>query len=237
MTALALGLITLMTSTLTGIFGLGGGLLLLGILPAFLPIHAVIPVHGVTQLASNGSRAWFGRKEIRWAILLPYCVGGAVGTACFALVLQVISLDYLPLFIGSYILLSQWSNVFNRAVSRFESFALLGFVQVGLSVLAGTIGPVHMVLLNKRYADKDEVVSTAAALMTIKHTLKVFAFVLIGVKVWQFGDVMVVMIAAAVAGSYLGTRLRGKVKGAHFAQILKIVLSLLAIRMIVGMLF
>lgn len=234
MTALALGLITLITSTLTGIFGLGGGLLLLGFMPLFLPAAAVIPVHGVTQLASNSSRAWFGRDAIAWAIMLPYCIGGAIGAACFALVLNVISLDYLPLFIGGYILLSQWSNIFNRIVAKFESFALLGFVQVGLSVLAGTIGPVHMVLLNKRYNDKNVVVATAAALMTIKHGFKVIAFLAVGVKLWEYTNVMLALIIAAIVGSFIGTKLRGKIDDQRFAIGLKIILTLLAIKMIVS---
>ncbi len=232
LTALILGLITLCTSTLTGIFGMGGGLLLLGFLPAFLPIAAVIPVHGVTQLVSNASRAYFSWSSIRWSVIPPFLAGGLIGTVCFAIVLQAISLRYLPLFIGGYILLSQWSDVFNRIVARFESFALLGFFQVGLALLTGTIGPVHMVMLNKRYSDRHEIVATAAAMMSIKHGLKIVAFLLIGVKLWQFGDVMLAMIIAAIIGSYLGTKLRAKTSNRHFKAVLKVILSLLAIKMI-----
>lgn len=75
-------------------------------------------------------------------------------------------------------------------VAQFENFALLGFIQVGLSLLSGTIDPVHMVLLNKRYTDRHEIVATGAAMMTIKHGLKVIAFILIGIQFWQFSDVM-----------------------------------------------
>lgn len=232
MTAITLGFITLLTSTLTGVIGMGGGLLLLGIMPIFLPAAAIIPVHGVTQLASNSSRAWFGRSHINWDVMSPFILGGVFGTACFALVLRVISLDYLPIFIACYILLSQWSNVFNKLVSRIESFTLLGFFQVGLSLLSGTIGPVHMVLLNKRYGDKDEVVATAAALMTVKHGLKVIAFAIVGVKLWQYGDVMLAMIAAAIVGSYIGTKLRGRLDKKRFAMAMKIILSILAVNML-----
>ncbi len=232
--ALTLGLITLCTSTLTGVFGMGGGLLLLGIMPLFLPIAAVIPVHGVTQLASNASRAYFSWSAIRWQTMPMYMFGGLLGTLCFALILQAISLDYLPLFIGGYILLSQWSNVFNRIVARFESFALLGFFQVGLSLLSGTIGPVHMVLLKKRYTNPHEIVATAAAMMSIKHGLKIIAFMLIGVQFWQFIDVIIIMIVAAIIGSYIGTRLRGKLDKRYFDPILKALLSLLAIRMMLS---
>ncbi len=234
LTAILLGLITVTTSTLTGIFGMGGGLLLLGILPDFLPATAIIPVHGVTQLVSNASRAYFSFSAIQWKIVPSFLLGGMIGTVCFALILKAISLDYLPLFIGGYILLSQWSNIFNRIVSHFESFLLLGFFQVGLSLLTGTIGPVHMVLLDKRYDDRHEIIATAAAMMTIKHGLKVIAFILIGIKLWNYLDIMAVMTIAAIIGSYLGTKLRRKVNNTYFKWMLKIILSLLALKIIIA---
>lgn len=232
MTAIILGFITVITSTLTGIFGLGGGVLLLGIMPIFLPVAAVIPVHGATQLAANASRAYFSWQAIRWEIFPAFLLGGIAGTVFFTLILQAISLKYLPLFIGGYILLSQWSDVFNRVVERFESFSLLGFFQVGLSLLSGTIGPVHMVLLKKRYNDHHDIVATAAMMMAVKHGLKVLAFIIIGVQFFQFIDVMVAMIVCAIIGSFIGTKLRGKLKKSTFEPVLKMLLSILAIRMI-----
>lgn len=59
MTALILGIITIFTSSLTAVLGIGGGLLLVGIMPSFLPIQNVVPIHAFTQLASNVSRALF----------------------------------------------------------------------------------------------------------------------------------------------------------------------------------
>lgn len=232
--ALTLGLITLCTSTLTGIFGLGGGLLLIGIIPLFLPVTAVIPVHGVTQLASNSSRAWFGRGNIAWEVLRPYCLGGVAGAAVFAVLLHFISMDYLPLFIGGYILLSQWSALFNRLIHRCESFQLLGFIQVGLGVLVGAPGPIHIVLLRKHYEDKHTIVTTAAALLTVMHMLKIIAFIVLGIRLWQYGNVMLAMIIGAIIGSFIGTKLRGTVDGQHFTIVLKVMLSLLAIKMVVS---
>ena len=62
---LILGLLTFFTSTVAGIVGIGGGMILVAILPSFLPLNALIPVHGLTQMSSNLSRAVFGYKDIR----------------------------------------------------------------------------------------------------------------------------------------------------------------------------
>lgn len=59
-----LAFITFFTSMVAGLFGFGGGLLLIAILPAFMPASAVIPAHGVTQLSSNFSRMLFSIKDV-----------------------------------------------------------------------------------------------------------------------------------------------------------------------------
>lgn len=237
MTVLLLGLITLLTSTLTGVFGVGGGMLLVGIMPFFLPAAAVIPVHGVTQLASNFSRAAFSYRYIEWSAVMPFLLGSVVGVVCFAALLHVISLTYIPLFIGSYILLLQWSEAFNQFIKRFESFMLVGFFQSGFGVIAGAPGPIAIALLSKRLDDKHAIIASSAALMSITHGLKIIAFIILGVKLWEYGDVMFAMIAGAVVGSFIGTKIRANVSNEKFAWVLKIILSILAAKMIVSVFF
>lgn len=235
LTAVILGILTLITSTITGVFGLGGGLLLIGLMPFLLPVPAIIPIHGVTQLASNASRAIFAFRDIQVAAIAPFLLGSLLGVFLFALLLRYISLDYLPLLIGSYILLSQWSAGFNRLIRHLESFFLVGFLQSGLAVIAGAPGPIAMTLLTKRFDNRHEVVATGAALMTITHGLKIIAFILLGVKLWSYSEIMVAMLLGAVAGSFLGTKLRYRaIDSAVFSLALKIVLSLLAIKMLLS---
>lgn len=54
---LLLALVNLLTSVISGIAGMGGGVILVGLLPLFLPAAAIVPVHAAAQLASNASRA------------------------------------------------------------------------------------------------------------------------------------------------------------------------------------
>ncbi len=64
-----LGIITFFTSTIAGVVGLGGGMILIAILPSFLPINALVPVHGLTQMSSNLSRAVFGYKDVKVEVI------------------------------------------------------------------------------------------------------------------------------------------------------------------------
>ena len=235
MTELMLGLLTFFTSTIAGVVGIGGGMMLIAILPSFLPLNALIPVHGLTQMSSNFSRAVFGYKDVQYGVIPKFLVGSIVGIGIFAAIINFISLEYVPLFIGAYILLSLWSAKFNEKIKKFENYYIIGFFQTGLSIVVGATGPLTMTLLLKDYGDKDKVVATGAALMSITHILKVFVFMYFGFVFFDYIGIIVAMIIGAVAGSWTGTKLRDKIDGAKFTMILKILLSALAIKLIVGL--
>lgn len=235
MLELSLFFISLITSTIAGVVGIGGGMMLIVLLPNFLPLNALIPVHGLTQMSSNVSRAFFGYKDVQYEVIPKFLIGSFFGIALFASILSFISLNYVPLFIGVYILLSLWSEKFNEKIKRYESYFLAGFFQTGLSIVVGATGPLTMTLLLKDYKDKDKVVATGAALMSITHILKVFVFIYFGFVFFDYISIITALIIGAVLGSFVGTKLRHTIDGAKFTLILKVLLSLLAIKLIVGL--
>ena len=234
MTELFLGIVTFFTSTIAAIVGLGGGMMLIAILPSFLPINALIPVHGLTQMTSNLSRAVFGYKDVQYEVIPKFLLGSFLGIGIFASILNFISLEYVPLFIGVYILLSLWSEKFNEKIKRYESYFLAGFFQTGLSIVVGATGPLTMTLLLKDYKNKDKVVATSAALMSLSHILKVFVFMYFGFVFFDYIGIIIAMVIGAIAGSWVGTKLRNIIDGKKFTIILKVLLTALAIKVIVG---
>ena len=234
MTELFLGIVTFFTSTIAAIVGLGGGMMLITILPSFLPINALIPVHGLTQMTSNLSRAVFGYKDVQYEVIPKFLLGSFLGIGIFASILNFISLEYVPLFIGVYILLSLWSEKFNEKIKRYESYFLAGFFQTGLSIIVGATGPLSMTLLLKDYKNKDKVVATSAALMSLSHILKVFVFMYFGFVFFDYIGIIIAMVIGAIVGSWVGTKLRNIIDGKKFTIILKVLLTALAIKVIVG---
>lgn len=233
MNELILGLLTFFTSTVAGIVGVGGGMMLIVILPSFLPLNALIPIHGLTQVSSNLSRAIFGYKDVQFEVIPKFLLGSAIGIGMFTAVLTLISLEYVPLFIGVYILLSLWSEKFNEKIKRYENYFLAGFFQTGLSIVVGATGPLTMTLLLKDYKDKNKVVATGAVLMSITHILKLFVFMYFGFVFFDYIGVIIAMIIGAVTGSWVSTKLRDKIDGKKFTIILKVLLTALAIQVIV----
>ena len=234
MEEILLGLLTFFTSIVASVVGIGGGMMLIAILPSFLPTNALIPVHGLTQVSSNLSRAYFGRKDIEYSVVPKFLLGSFLGIAFFAGILSLISLEYVPLFIGIYILLSIWSEKFNEKIKKYENYYIAGFFQTGLSMVVGATGPLTMTLLLKDFKDKDIVVSTGALLMSITHFLKVLVFIYFGFLFFDYIFIIISMILGAVLGSYVGTKARNLIDGKKFTIILKVLLTVLAINLIIG---
>ncbi len=230
---LLLGLTGLATSMFAGITGLGGGMLLLASLPIFLPVHAIIPVHGVAQLASNFSRSILAIRYLAWQFLPAFLLGSLVGILLAWQVLAYIDAQWLPLCIGGYILCHVWWPMFKRIMSRYENFFIIGVVQTGLNPIVGATGPLTTTLVMAKLKSHEAIVSTNAILMSFSHISKIALFTFTGFEYRHYWLEVLILSSAAIAGSYLGTLVRRRIDGARFIIMLKVLLTLLAARMIV----
>lgn len=230
-------ILSLFTSSVAGVFGLGGGMLLIAVMPPFIASNAIIPVHSTTQLASNLSRAWFSKSHIQWQFLNGFLVGSMCGLIVFGLVIVSIDASYIPIAIGIYILLSLWSDLFQRLLGGFENFFTIGFFQTGLGAVVGATGPLTTALLSKKCTDKNQIVATNALFMFLTHTLKISLFIWLGFQFSSYLTTILGMVMAAVLGSWLGTQLRQKVSHANFSQIMKWSLTVLALQMLLTSVF
>ena len=65
------------SAALSATVGMAGGLLLMGLLGALLPVGTAMALHGLIQLLSNGVRAGLLRQHISAGPVLAYAVAGA----------------------------------------------------------------------------------------------------------------------------------------------------------------
>ena len=227
-----LGIINFFTSALAGITGLGGGTILLGFMPMFLPASAIIPIHGTTQLASNVSRVWFGRRDLDFTHFRPFVIGAVVGVAFFGTVVKFVKLDLIPLFIAIYILLTQWSSTVNRLLKSFESFYLIGFLQTGIGLFVGAPGPLHLPLLMKKYDNNDVVVTVGSLMMSLVHVIKLVVYVALGFAFFEYWQVILLMVISASFGSWAGVKLRNRLPMAWVKTVLPWLLTVIALKII-----
>ncbi len=58
-------------------------MILIAVLPYFLPMNALVPVHGLTQMSSNLSRAVFGYKDVKLEVIPKFLFGSILGVSFF----------------------------------------------------------------------------------------------------------------------------------------------------------
>ncbi len=226
-------LMAFFSATLTAVAGLGGGMLLLEVLPVVLPPAAVIPVHGVVQLSSNASRSLFGSRELVWSLFPAFSCGLLGGCLLGSQAVLAVPPEYLPIPLGLFILLMTWLPVVKRLQLPGKFFSL-GVVQGFLTLFVGATGPLNMPVLLRHGLGAGQVVATHALMMTLVHLLKVITFGLLGFAFAPYLPLMIGMILAVTAGSYVGTRLRHKLPDALLKKLLKALITLFALRMILG---
>jgi uncharacterized membrane protein YfcA len=83
--ATALTASVLSTSFISGVFGMAGGMILIGFLLAFMPLAPAMALHGITQIAANAARAWLWRQHISWPIVARYAAGALLAVLAVAL--------------------------------------------------------------------------------------------------------------------------------------------------------
>lgn len=227
-----LACINFLTSGMTAISGVGGGIILIGLMPMFVSANIIIPVHGASQLASNASRVWFGRKDLDLKYLKQFLIGAILGAVIFGIAIRFVSLELIPLFIGIYILLMQWSKTFDTLLKKANNFYVIAFIQMGTALFVGISGPMQIALLNKKYDDNNVVVTTGALMASIIHVVKIIIYGSMGFSFMDNWRIITMMIIFATLGSWAGTKMRGVIPVKWLKAMLPWSLSIIAIKII-----
>lgn len=218
------------TSALTAAFGVGGGVAMLALMGLFVPVAALIPVHGSVQLGSNTGRAWHQRANIRRDITLPFVAGSVVGAIFGAFLVVQLPDPLLKLVLGAFIVAIVWVKI--PGIDRLSRAGLV-VASSGLALLSmfvGATGPLMSVILAQILAnDRKALVATHAAAMTVQHGLKIVVFGLAGFAFWDWLPLILAMIGSGFLGTVYGTRLLDRLPEESFRRWFKIGVSVLAL--------
>lgn len=205
---LGLGTAVLSTAFLSGLFGMAGGMVLMGILLLMLPVSSAMLLHGITQMASNGWRAWLWRRHIVWRIVAQFLLGGAGAVAVFAAVGLVPdkAVSLIVLGLSPYLALAVPSG-WSPDVTRRGHSALAGALCIGIQLIAGISGPLLDVFFVKSDLTRRSVVATKAATQVFGHLFKAayFGSVVAAADVVE-PAIMLICIAMAILGTTLSRR-------------------------------
>lgn len=207
--SLSIGAIVIVTSIISGIFGMAGGLILMLILGVMLPVQAAMVLHGITQFFSNGWRAVIWRQWIDWRIIGLYTLGAAPA------ILVPLLFAYIPDKATMLILLGlvPWAALaiperWALDATKTSHAVACGFSVAGLQLIAGVAGPLLDTFFVRSKIDRRAVVATKATTQALSHTLKVGYY---GILVSQIPALGLDVYSAAIAAAMVGTTLAGPV--------------------------
>ena len=212
-TALVYSLIaasSLVTSFISGILGMAGGMILMGVLLALLPLPAAMMLHGIAQLASNGWRAFLLRRDLDWRVFRGFAWGAAAAMVLFVALQLVVSKGVALVAMGltPFIGLALPERLHLNVERRGHSFAC-GVVCTALSLMAGVSGPILDLFYVRSKMGRHAVVATKAATQSLGHLLKIGYF---GGIVAAAGSAVDPLFAALmVALAFVGTSLSRQV--------------------------
>jgi uncharacterized membrane protein YfcA len=198
------------TSFISGILGMAGGLILMGILLALMPVPAAMMLHGITQLASNGWRALLWRSHVDWRVFRGYLWGSLAVTALFAVFQFVVSKPVALIVMGlTPFLALALPEKLHLNVERRGHPAACGAVCSVLNLTAGVSGPILDVFFVRSGMSRHAVVATKATTQSLSHLLKIAYFG--GILTVGRGQVEPWLGAMMVALAFLGTTLSTRV--------------------------
>ena len=214
-----LAISALVTSFISGILGMAGGMILMGILLAVLPLPVAMLLHGITQLASNAWRAFLWRKDVDWRVFRGYLYGALIATAIFALVKLVVGKPVALIVMGltPFLALALPEKLHLNVERRGHPLAC-GAICSALSLTAGVSGPILDVFFVRSKMTRHAVVATKAMTQSLSHILKILYFgAFVAVEGGSVHPVLAaMMVVLAFAGTSLSRRVLERMNDASF---------------------
>jgi uncharacterized membrane protein YfcA len=221
---------TLVTAAISGVFGMAGGLILMGVLAAFVPVAIAMVMHGFIQIISNFSRAALLWRHISWPIIARYSLGVVGAVALIALLAWRPDQPAVFVMLGLTAMVV-WipKEVVDVNVEKRWQAELCGFLVQSLNTIAGVAGPLLDLFFVKTVLPRQTVVATKAATQVMAHAVKIafWGWPLIDVlgdqdrmeaaflpPVWVF----IAVVPLSLAGTWAGGRVLERMTDANFRE-------------------
>ena len=170
-------LIIVGTSFLSGLFGMAGGLVLIGVLLLVMPLPAAMMLHAVTQMASNAWRAVLWRDHVRWRTAAAYVGGCLLALAVWS------AISFVPSKSAALLCLGLTPFLVHLVPARFapdtQSTAqgvVYGALCMSLMLLTGVAGPLLDSYFLGGRMDRRQIIATKGMCQIFGHGLKLVYF-------------------------------------------------------------
>lgn len=218
-------------AVISGLFGMAGGLVFMGIIASLMSVSAAMVVHGIVQSVSNGSRSTILREHIRWDILGWQLLGALPAITLMLWIAFTPNTAQLFFALGVLPLLL-WlpKGILAGDAEKPAHAVLCGAMVMGLNLSAGVAGPALDFFYVKTALTRKAIVATKAVTMFASHIVKIayFGIPLLRMQgladlppLWVFGFA----IPAVIIGTKLGTSLLERFSDVGFRKYTRILVT------------
>ena len=235
------------TSSISAVLGMGGGIILLGIMAILIPEgYMVIALHGIIQLVSNTTRTYVFKTHIKKQLIKEFSIGVMVGLFISTLIILLmvyifqvssaneIKTDFLKPIVGVFII---WYLFFkkNKINKRNKTFYYVGGISGISTVFIGATGPlIAPFFLNQKFT-KENIIANKAACQMITHLGKIPIFIyFFKVNYLEEYNVLLPLIVAVFIGTNFGKQILKFIPDKIFKKLFKLTLLIIAIKLIIG---
>lgn len=202
----------------------GGGspLILIPLVTLILGAQSVAPVLTIGSVLGNAQRGVLLWKHIDWSLTLWQMPGVLVGSLLGAYAFTLVDAEGLQVFIAIallyLVLRAMVGDRLNLPTFTIQAwhFLPLGFLNATASGLIGSTGPI----LNPAYLsyglEKESMVATRAANLTLTHVVKILAYTALGVLTPQLVGYGLIIGCAALPANWLGKKVLEKMSADQF---------------------
>lgn len=110
--------------------------------------------------------------------------------------------------------------------------SMQGFISTLLTMFVGATGPFVSIALRQRQLEPTSHAATFAAAMALQHGLKAMIFLMLGFSFAAYTPLLIGRIISGFAVTYIGAKLLAKRRAPSFYVGLKVVLTLLSLRLL-----
>lgn len=191
------------TTFLSGLFGMAGGMVLVGVLIALLPIQDALALHGITQMASNLWRALMWWRFIKPRTAIGYLLGCLIVLGGWTLWQYIPSKAVALLLLGILPFLGRLlpPRIRGNPETVIGGFAY-GVLCMVLMLVTGVAGPVLDQFFLNGKLDRREIIATKGVCQVAGHGLKVLYF---GVLLESSAAIDPMLAGLAIGSALLGT--------------------------------
>ena len=229
----AIALAAFLTAMLSGIAGIGGGTILIGIFYAIglAPTQAV-PLHAAVQLVSNASRVTAYFRHVEWRAIGWFFLGTAPAPFLIAPLAAQANMHVIELVLSSLIILSLIPTPATRsAMPARWAYLLAGVLNGSIGMFVGATGLFVGRLFMRPEWRKETMIGTLALCQCIGHAMKILGYASVGFQ--PFGDtsLLLPLLAAVILGTIAGKSLNQRLSEERFRKLINLILWIMSVKL------